>query len=211
MHVCGRLSTPVHPRRPPPPPSILADPRPPPPTPVLPRARPPTPGLPPPPTTTTTSPHPRQVADYVADCRDLPVRSAVHVETCVGQVEGGYPLDPVAETRFVAESMAGEPLWGGRPYAIVPFVHLARPDAEAVMDAHLAAVTAGGGCGGVVGVRMITSWDDADPTLCWPQVRLLVGGGGGEGGGAALACDRVWAQVGRGDFMSGKDEAFERG
>ena len=112
------------------------------------------------------------IADYVAEATagGLTLDSAVHVETMVGQVDGGFKLDAVAETGRVSADFASPSWWGGRPAAIVPFVHLGRDDAAAVLDAHVAASASVSGAPRVVGIRMILSWDDEVPALCWPQV-----------------------------------------
>jgi predicted TIM-barrel fold metal-dependent hydrolase len=88
-------------------------------------------------------------------------KSCVHVETCVGQVEGGFELDTVKETSFVkgqADSL-------GIPYSIVAFVNLAAEDAELKIKEHLALSE------NVVGVRMITNNVEGRDDLIYPQVR----------------------------------------
>ena len=106
-------------------------------------------------------------ADYLRDMGRLPpsleLAASVHVETVVGQMEGGFPLDEVAETRFVRDQM--EPT--GRPFAIVAYAHLARDPrhTEQVLDRHLAAAGER-----LRGVRMILNHHPGDPALTWPQV-----------------------------------------
>ena len=107
------------------------------------------------------------VGDYLRDMGRLPapleLEASVHVETVVGQMEGGFPLDEVAETRFVRDQMAPT----GHPFAIVPYAHLARgPDhTEQVLDRHLAEAGER-----LRGVRMILNHHPGDPALTWPQV-----------------------------------------
>ena len=78
--------------------------------------------------------------DYLRHMGRLPapleLEACVHVETVVGQMEGGFPLDEVAETRFVRDQMAPT----GQPFAIVPYAHLARDvrHTEQVLDRHAA-------------------------------------------------------------------------
>lgn len=100
-------------------------------------------------------------SDYAADVARVHVKAAVHVETIVGQMDGGAKLDEVGETRFLAEETKKLHM----PTAIVGYVHLARDDVAAVLDAHQEA-----GGASFVGVRMILNYKDDDPTLCWPQV-----------------------------------------
>lgn len=93
--------------------------------------------------------------------------SCVHVETCVGQAEGGFKLDTVKETSFVKEQ--ADTL--GIPYSIVAFVNLTADDAEVKIKEHLALSER------VVGVRMITNYVEGRPDLIYPQVprNYLVG------------------------------------
>ena len=106
-------------------------------------------------------------ADYMGDMSALPapleLKASVHVETIVGQMEGGFPLDEVAETRFVRDQMAPT----GHPFAIVPYAHLARDvrHTEQVLDRHLAEAGER-----LRGVRMILNHHPGDPALTWPQV-----------------------------------------
>ena len=106
-------------------------------------------------------------ADYLADMGQLPepleLSSSVHVETVVGQMEGGPVIDTVGETRFVVEQAEAS----GHPHGIVAYVHLARDAAEAArtLDAH--ADAAGGR---LRGVRMILNHHPTNPELTWPQV-----------------------------------------
>lgn len=105
--------------------------------------------------------------DYLADMASLPaplrLASCVHVETVVGQMDGGYVLDTVGETRFVVDRMASV----GTPCGIVAYVHLARDTDEAavVLDQHRAAAG-----DRLRGVRMILNHHPDNPDLTWPQV-----------------------------------------
>lgn len=101
---------------------------------------------------------------YCASAAPLPLSSAVHVETVVGQ-DGSFPIDTVAETRFVLADAASSGAWGSRPVGICAFVHLGRPDAAAVIGAHFAAAGPR-----FVGVRMIMNYSATDASLTWPQV-----------------------------------------
>ena len=107
-------------------------------------------------------------ADYEADMAQLPPQldlvSHVHVETVVGQKEGGAVVDTVDETRWVHGQLDAA---GTRPFGIVAYVHLARPLAqvETVLDRH--AEAAGGS---LCGVRQILNFDAADDARTWPQV-----------------------------------------
>ena len=64
--------------------------------------------------------------DYLRDMGRLPapleLKASVHVETVVGQMPGGFPLDEVEETRFVRDQMAPT----GHPFGVVAYAHLAR-------------------------------------------------------------------------------------
>lgn len=111
---------------------------------------------------------PRYVAaDYLADMSQLPspleASCSVHVETVVGQVDGGAVIDSVAETRFVVDQMATT----AHPTGIVAYVHLGRDTAAAArqLDAHAEAAN-----GGLRGVRMILNHHPDNPQLTWPQV-----------------------------------------
>ncbi len=105
--------------------------------------------------------------DYLRDMGRLPapleLAASVHVETVVGQMEGGFRVDEVAETRFVCDQM--EPT--GHPFGIVAYIHLARGvrHTEQVLDRHLAAAGER-----LRGVRMILNHHPEDPALTWPQV-----------------------------------------
>ncbi len=85
----------------------------------------------------------------------------MHVETCVGQSDGGFRLDPFAETEFVHSQCAAL----GVPFKIVAFVNLSEPDAEVAVKKHLSRSPH------VVGVRMITNFVDGHPEWTYPQVR----------------------------------------
>jgi predicted TIM-barrel fold metal-dependent hydrolase len=65
--------------------------------------------------------------DWLAETRFANVAKSVHVECAVGTP------DPVEETRWL-QAFADRL---GHPHGIVAEVHLARPDAEAVLEAHL--------------------------------------------------------------------------
>jgi predicted TIM-barrel fold metal-dependent hydrolase len=95
--------------------------------------------------------------DYLSGAGSLPVASAVHVETVVGQ-DGSFFIDTVAESRFVLADTASA--FGQRPVGVVAFVDLSKDDAGAVLDAHAAALGKA-----FRGVRMILNHS---PT--WPQV-----------------------------------------
>ncbi len=105
--------------------------------------------------------------DYLRDMGRLPapleLAASVHVETVVGQMEGGFPLDEVAETRFVCDQVGPT----GHPFAIVAYAHLARDirHTEQVLDRHLAEAGER-----LRGVRMILNHHPEDPALTWPQV-----------------------------------------
>jgi len=104
-------------------------------------------------------------AHYCASASSLPLSSAVHVETVVGQ-DGSFNIDTVAETRFVVADTAGKgSAWRGRPVGVSAFVDLGKPNAVLVLGAHFAAAGAR-----FVGVRMIMNYSATDPTLTWPQV-----------------------------------------
>jgi predicted TIM-barrel fold metal-dependent hydrolase len=66
--------------------------------------------------------------DWMAESRFANVVKSVHVECAVGTP------DPVAETRWL-QAFADRL---GHPHGIVAEVHLAQPDAEAVLEGHLA-------------------------------------------------------------------------
>jgi predicted TIM-barrel fold metal-dependent hydrolase len=65
--------------------------------------------------------------DWLAETRFTNVVKSIHVQ-CAGGIE-----DPVAETRFI-QAFADRL---GHPHGIVAEVHLAEPDAEAVIERHL--------------------------------------------------------------------------
>jgi predicted TIM-barrel fold metal-dependent hydrolase len=107
--------------------------------------------------------------DYARDMGELPAPlklvSGVHVETLVGQMEGGFPLDTVDETRWVCAEL--EPTAAERQFGVVAYVHLARDTAaaERVIQQHIE--TSGGR---LRGVRMILNHHPDNPDLTWPQV-----------------------------------------
>jgi len=111
---------------------------------------------------------PRYVAtDYLADMAQLPetleLVSSVHVETVVGQMDGGAVIDTLEETRFVSAQMNARRHPGG----IVAYVHLARDTekAEKLLREHAEAAD-----GRLRGVRMILNHHPDNPDLTWPQV-----------------------------------------
>lgn len=100
---------------------------------------------------------------YIEEAGSLDLRSAVHVETVVGQTEGGFKIDTVAETK---EVMRQAPDFGtGRKLAVSAFVHLGQDDAASVIAAHKAAAGSA-----FVGVRMIMNYHATDAGFTWPQV-----------------------------------------
>jgi hypothetical protein len=101
-------------------------------------------------------------ATFKTDIGDLPFKSAVHVEAIVGQVDGGYKLDVVGETKWVMENAK---MLAPIKVGIVPFVHLGRDDAAETIAAHRALAGSA-----FVGVRMILNFDPKDESICWPQV-----------------------------------------
>ena len=62
-----------------------------------------------------------EAGDYVRDMRDLPVplnlTSGVHVETVVGQMLGGFPLETVEETTWLCHQLS--PGEASFPFGIV--------------------------------------------------------------------------------------------
>jgi len=106
-------------------------------------------------------------ADYLEEMGRLPapleLSSSIHVETVVGQKEGGFVLDTVGETRWVCEQM--EPT--GHPFGVVAYVHLTRDptETESVLKQHEEA-----GPGRLRGVRMIVNHHPDNADLTWPQV-----------------------------------------
>ena len=110
-----------------------------------------------------------RAADYAQDMSELPPElqrvSGVHVETVVGQVPSGVPVDTVEETRWVRDQL--EPTAAEQPFGIVAYVHLERDiaAAERTIEQHLAAAG-----GHLRGVRMILNHHPDNPDLTWPQV-----------------------------------------
>jgi predicted TIM-barrel fold metal-dependent hydrolase len=106
-------------------------------------------------------------ADYARDLAQLPAplrhTASVHVETVVGQMEGGFVVDPLAETRFVVEQMST----AEHPVGIVAYVHLDQ-DPETVAQA--LRQHEGAAAGQLRGVRMILNHHPTNPDLTWPQV-----------------------------------------
>ncbi len=107
--------------------------------------------------------------DYAQDMSELPPElrrvSGVHVETVVGQVPNGIPVDTLEETRWVRGQL--EPSAAEQPFGIVAYVHLGRDNAaaERTIEQHLAAAK-----GRLCGVRMILNHHPDNPDLTWPQV-----------------------------------------
>jgi len=105
--------------------------------------------------------------DYLADMAQLPdplrIVSSVHVETIVGQMDGGFVMDTVGETKFVCEQMADT----NHPIGIAAYVHLARDTEETatVLAQHKEAAG-----DRLKGVRMILNHHHENPDLTWPQV-----------------------------------------
>ncbi len=95
----------------------------------------------------------------------LRIASSVHVETVVGQMDGGHRLDAVGETRWVSEQM--EPTETEHPFGIVGYVHLARDVAntERMLERHAEAAM-----GRFRGVRMILNHHPSNPDLTWSQI-----------------------------------------
>ena len=106
-------------------------------------------------------------ADYLNEMEQLPpslkLVSSVHVETVVGQKEGGHVLNTVGETSWVIEQM--EPT--GHRFGVVSYVHLARDTEETsvVLRQHQDAAN-----GKLRGVRMILNHHPENADLTWPQV-----------------------------------------
>lgn len=107
---------------------------------------------------------PRYVGDdYLADARGLEILGGVHVETIQGQMPGGCKLDALAETEFIVRESKKMPF----PVQIVPFVDLSTGSAAVENCIRQHQTLAGSR---IVGVRMVLSYDDKRPELCWPQV-----------------------------------------
>ena len=105
--------------------------------------------------------------DYLADMKQLPatleLASSVHVETVVGQMEGGAVIDAVEETRFVGAQMTPT----SHPCGIVAYVHLAQDKGQVERMLQQHAEAAGDR---LRGVRMILNHHPHNPDLTWPQV-----------------------------------------
>ncbi len=105
--------------------------------------------------------------DYLADMAQLPdpleLVSSVHVETVVGQMQGGAVVDTVEETRFVSAQVGATK----HPAGIVSYVHLGQDTAlaEKLLPQHAEAAD-----GRLRGVRMILNHHPDNPDLTWPQV-----------------------------------------
>jgi len=109
------------------------------------------------------------VADYDRDMAALPSRlqlvSRVHVETVVGQMEGGSPLDTVDETRWVSQQL--EPAAAECPFGVSAYIHLARDTAQSEICLQQHRDASGGR---LCGVRMILNHHPSNEALTWPQV-----------------------------------------
>ncbi len=114
-------------------------------------------------------PPPYKAADYFADMATLPDElkrvAGVHVETVVGQKEGGVVVDTVSETEWVRDQL--QPTEAEQPFGIVAYAHLARDTAaaEQTIAAHLDAAGKR-----LRGIRMILNHHPDNPDLTWPQV-----------------------------------------
>lgn len=110
-----------------------------------------------------------QAEDYTKDFDTLPDPlkrvSGVHVETVVGQMEGGFKLDTVEETQWVYNQLS--PTASEQAFGIVGHVHLAKDTAytENLLDQHIEASH-----GHFRGVRMILNHHPTNPALTWPQI-----------------------------------------
>ena len=108
-------------------------------------------------------------SDYLEDMAQLPdplkLVSSVHVETVVGQMEGGHVIDTVGETHWVCDQMRPT----DHPIGIVSYVHLSRDTEESSVVLQLHEEAAGGR---LRGVRMILNHHPDNPDLTWPQVEL---------------------------------------
>ncbi len=108
-------------------------------------------------------------ADYLRDITQMPTPlqlvSALHVETIVGQMEGGAPLDTVDESRWVCSQL--DPVMQDRPFGVVAYLHLAQDAAtrERILQQHVEASNAR-----LRGVRMILNHHPDNTELTWPQV-----------------------------------------
>ena len=78
-------------------------------------------------------PPPYKASDYFADMATLPDElkrvAGVHVETVVGQKEGGVVVDTVSETKWVRDQLQSTE--ADQPFGIVAYAHLARDTAAA--------------------------------------------------------------------------------
>ena len=107
--------------------------------------------------------------DYDADAATLPPRlnlvSRVHVETVVGQMEGGPVVDTVSESEWVCAQV--EPTQAERPSYLVAYLNLAGDPAaaERTLERHIEASSSR-----LRGVRMILNHHPGNPALTWPQV-----------------------------------------
>lgn len=108
-------------------------------------------------------------ADYLREMGQLPaplrLAAGVHVETVVGQKEGGFPLDSLDETEWVCAQL--EPTEAVLPFRVVAYDHLAQDPAQS--ERLLAQHQAVSG-GRLAGVRMILNHHPNNPSLTWPQV-----------------------------------------
>ncbi|MEE2710514.1 MAG: amidohydrolase family protein [Gemmatimonadota bacterium] len=120
----------------------------------------------------STAGHPLPVYhadDYFRDMETLPAPlrlvAGVHVETIVGQKDGGTVLDTVGETRWVCSQLAETE--ERVPFSVVAYVNLVGDlaERERILQEHVE--EAGGR---LRGVRMILNHHPDNPDLTWPQV-----------------------------------------
>ena len=120
----------------------------------------------------STAVHPLPVYhadDYLRDMETLPAPlrlvAGVHVETIVGQKQGGTVLDTVGETRWVCSQLAETE--DRLQFSVVAYVNLAGDpvERERILQEHVE--EAGGR---LCGVRMILNHHPDNPDLTWPQV-----------------------------------------
>jgi len=110
-----------------------------------------------------------QAKDYADDMGRLPTplepASSLYVETVVGQMPTGFPLDAVEETRWICNQLG--PGESSFPFAVVGYVHLARDSAESeqILAKHQEVAE-----GRFRGVRMILNHHADNPGLTWPQM-----------------------------------------
>ncbi len=107
--------------------------------------------------------------DYARDMDTLPaplqLTAGVHVETVVGQMASGFPLDTVEETEWVCAQL--EAREAQLPFGVVGYVHLARDTEE---SARMLVQHQEASGGRFRGMRMILNHHPDNPDLTWPQV-----------------------------------------